>query len=105
MVSDYEVLQSKKVCGAPARRQLGHRSGDRELEQRTLAGRRAEIISLLGRLGTATAAELAGHLGISQQGIRQHLSLLQREALVQRSSDARGPGRPPAVYELNRERD
>lgn len=60
-----------------------------------------EILFQIKKRGGATIAELAGHLGISDEGTRQHLLRLERKGWVVRraSHDSGGrSGRPAATY-------
>ena len=66
---------------------------------------RGQIVTLLGRSGR-TVEELAWVLGFTDNGVRAHLAVLERDGLVrQRGSVRRGSGRgkPAYVYELTSE--
>ena len=58
------------------------------------------VLSLLLRLGEATAAELAESLGVSVQVTRRHLRGLEQEGFVEASPSAEGPGRPSNHWRL-----
>lgn len=70
------------------------------LEQREQGETRHSILDLLRRRGPMTASELSDALGVGAVGIRQHLALLERDALVHVSSVRRSVGRPSHLYEL-----
>src|SRR3712207_8058686 len=57
------------------------------------------ILALLRRSGL-TANELASELGLTHNGVRGHLAVLQREGLVREGGTRRGSTRPAVVYEL-----
>jgi len=68
---------------------------------KALSDTRREILRYLKHRGGATIAELATHLGISDEGTRQHLIQLERLGWVSRGEtrDAGGrSGRPASVY-------
>jgi DeoR family suf operon transcriptional repressor len=58
------------------------------------------VLSLLLRLGEATAADLAEALGVSVQVTRRHLRGLEDEGFVEASPSAEGPGRPSNHWRL-----
>lgn len=61
---------------------------------------RQEILEYLRRHGQATVRELAGALTMTATGVRQHLTVLERDGLV-RVKESRGRvGRPALVYSL-----
>jgi predicted ArsR family transcriptional regulator len=64
-----------------------------------LKGTRGRIIDLLRRSGL-TANELAARLGLTHNGIRGHLTVLQREGLVREGGSRRSGTRPAIIYEL-----
>lgn len=55
------------------------------MERKIPAQRRAEIRALLGRRGSASIAEIAGALGVSDSTVRRDLDELDREGTVRRS--------------------
>lgn len=59
---------------------------------------RREILQRLKLRGPATAGELAGALGLTVSGVRQHLSALESAGLVEHDRQAEGRGRPRHVY-------
>lgn len=70
------------------------------LETREQGQTRQEILDLLRRHGQMTASELSEALGIGAVGVRQHLALLERDALVCTVGVRRGVGRPSHLYAL-----
>ncbi|MFN2566469.1 MAG: helix-turn-helix transcriptional regulator [Gemmatimonadaceae bacterium] len=64
-----------------------------------LKGTRGKIIDLLRR-SSLTANELAARLGLTHNGVRGHLAVLQREGLVREGGSRRSGTRPAVVYEL-----
>ena len=70
------------------------------LDHREQGETREQILALLRRHGTMTAAELSDALGIGAVGVRQHLALLDRDGLVQTTGVRRGVGRPSHLYAL-----
>jgi predicted ArsR family transcriptional regulator len=66
---------------------------------------RQDILDLLRRRGQATVREIGDELGLTATGIRQHLTVLERDGLVA-SREARGHvGRPALVYRLTQQGD
>ena len=61
---------------------------------------RRAILTALKRAGPATAAELAGELGITVAAVRQQLHRLADDGLVRHHPDPDGRGRPVHRYEL-----
>ncbi len=61
---------------------------------------RREIIRHLQRLGEATVRELGQLLGLTSTGIRQHLTVLERDGLVTAREERGRVGRPTLVYSL-----
>lgn len=63
---------------------------------------RQAILMALKRRGAVTIVDLAEHVGISYEGIRQHMAQLELEGWVARrlQRDASGPGRPKARFQL-----
>ncbi|MBC8163524.1 MAG: transcriptional regulator [Roseiflexaceae bacterium] len=70
------------------------------LEHREQGETRQQILGLLRRRGPMTAAELSQALGIGAVGVRQHLALLERDALTHVRAVRRGVGRPSHLYAL-----
>jgi predicted ArsR family transcriptional regulator len=63
-------------------------------------GTRGRILVLLRRHGRRSAPQLAAQLGLSVVGVRRHLTTLERDGLVQASTEKPARGRPTAVYRL-----
>jgi predicted ArsR family transcriptional regulator len=63
---------------------------------------RGRIIALLRR-GASTVEELAAELGVTDNAVRAHLQLLEREGLIRASGSRQGPGagKPATTYELS----
>jgi predicted ArsR family transcriptional regulator len=66
---------------------------------------RQEILDYLRRCGHATVRELGEHLGLTSTGIRQHLTVLERDGLVEAAEERGHVGRPALVYRLTPEGD
>jgi len=62
---------------------------------------RQEILEYLQRRGGATVKELGRHLGLTSTGIRQHLTLLEKESLIKAREERGKVGRPALVYALS----
>jgi len=62
------------------------------------------MVGLL-RTGPRTVDELSAALGLTDNGVRQHLTVLERDGMVRQSGVRRGlgAGKPAAVYELHPE--
>jgi predicted ArsR family transcriptional regulator len=61
---------------------------------------RQQILDYLRRHGRATVKELDQHLGLTSTGVRQHLTVLEREGLVEAHEERGHVGRPALVYRL-----
>jgi predicted ArsR family transcriptional regulator len=61
---------------------------------------RQEILQYLQRNGRVTVKELGQLLGLTSTGIRQHLTVLERDGLVLAHEERGGVGRPTLVYSL-----
>jgi predicted ArsR family transcriptional regulator len=69
-------------------------------DERFFASTRGQIVTLLRR-GAGTVDELARALGLSDNGVRAHLSVLERDGLVrQRGVLHGGSGKPAYIYVL-----
>lgn len=73
------------------------------VERKEQGTTRQSILHLLRRQGQMTAAELGEALGIGAVGIRQHLTLLERDNLVAVLGLRRTIGRPSHLYGLTAE--
>jgi predicted ArsR family transcriptional regulator len=62
-------------------------------------GTRGRIVRLLRR-GDRTVGELAPILGLTPNGVRAHLAVLQRDGLVRRTGQVPGTRRPHDLYGL-----
>ena len=81
------------TAGAPAN------AGARSLVS-LLGEQRAAIVEHLRRVGDASVAELADHLGISEVAVRRHLGVLAEEELVAAETVGGARGRPASRYRL-----
>src|SRR6187401_2122068 len=72
-----------------------------------LSDTRREILLHIKHRGGATIAELAVHLGISDEGTRQHLIYLERcGCITRRGTGAAGKsGRPASIYHVRPQGD
>jgi predicted ArsR family transcriptional regulator len=61
---------------------------------------RQEILTYLRRNGEATVKELGDLLGLTSTGIRQHLTVLERDGLIAVRETRGRVGRPALVYSL-----
>lgn len=60
------------------------------------------ILEFIKRRGEATAAELAEHLGVTREGARQQLQLLEKEGWITRGAEqtGKGAGRPATAFQI-----
>lgn len=61
---------------------------------------RQDILDYLHRESRATVKDLAGVLGMTLTGVRQHLTVLERDGLVAAREERGRVGRPAYVYSL-----
>ena len=61
---------------------------------------RQEILDYLRRRGQATVKDLGGHLALTPTGIRQHLTVLERDGIIEAHEERGRVGRPALVYRL-----
>ncbi|HET9200080.1 MAG TPA: helix-turn-helix domain-containing protein [Dehalococcoidia bacterium] len=61
---------------------------------------RQQILDYLHRQGRATVKELGQQLSLTPTGIRQHLTVLERDGLLRASEERGRVGRPSLVYSL-----
>lgn len=61
---------------------------------------RQDILDYLRRRAEATVKELGEHLGLTSTGIRQHLTVLERDGLVEAREKRGQVGRPALAYRL-----
>lgn len=66
---------------------------------------RQQILEYLQRHGRATVKELGKLLGLTSTGIRQHLTVLERDGLVDAREERGRVGRPTLVYSLTDKAD
>jgi len=66
---------------------------------------RQRILEYLQRHGRATVKELASLLDLTSTGIRQHLTVLERDRLVDAREERGRVGRPTLVYSLTEKAD
>jgi predicted ArsR family transcriptional regulator len=66
---------------------------------------RQQILEYLQRQGRATVKELGRLLGLTSTGIRQHLTVLERDGLVDAHEERGRVGRPTLVYSLTEKAD
>jgi predicted ArsR family transcriptional regulator len=66
---------------------------------------RQQILEYLQRHGRATVKELGSLLGLTSTGIRQHLTVLERDGLVSAREERGRVGRPTLVYSLTEKAD
>jgi predicted ArsR family transcriptional regulator len=61
---------------------------------------RKDILGLLRGRGKATVKEIGDELGLTATGIRQHLTVLERDGLVEAHEERGHVGRPALAYRL-----
>ena len=66
---------------------------------------RQQILDYIRRQGRATVKDLDSFLSLSSTGVRQHLTVLEREGLVTAHEDRGRVGRPALVYKLTEKGD
>ncbi|MDQ3302429.1 MAG: helix-turn-helix domain-containing protein [Actinomycetota bacterium] len=74
-------------------------------DQQFFRSTRGRIVTLLRRSGR-TVEDLAGELGLTNNGVRAHLATLERDGVVRQRGSVRrgsGGGKPAYVYELTPE--
>ena len=62
---------------------------------------RQQILDFLREHGQATVKGLAEHLGLTATGIRQHLTVLERDGLIEARHERGHVGRPALVFRLS----
>ena len=70
-----------------------------------LQSTRQQILEYMQRHGRATVKELGELLGLTSTGIRQHLTVLERDGLVDAREERGRVGRPTLVYSLTDKAD
>ena len=63
---------------------------------------RQEILDYLRRLGHATVRDLGAHLGLTATGIRQHLTVLERDGMIEAHEERGRVGRPVGALQPRR---
>ena len=66
---------------------------------------RQQILDYIRRQGRATVKDLDSFLSLTSTGVRQHLTVLEREGLVTAHEDRGRVGRPALVYKLTEKGD
>ena len=66
---------------------------------------RQQILDYIRRQGRATVKDLDSFLDLTSTGVRQHLTVLERERLVTAHEDRGRVGRPALVYKLTEKGD
>lgn len=66
---------------------------------------RQQILDYLRQHARATVKELDAHLSLTSTGVRQHLTVLEREGLVEAHEERGHVGRPALVYRLTEQGD
>lgn len=67
----------------------------------TVQATRQDILDHLRAHGRATVKELGETLGLTATGIRQHLTVLERDGLIEAREERGHVGRPALVYRLS----
>jgi len=71
------------------------------MTSKTPADSRRLIMQFIKRQGDATAGEVAEHLGMTREGARQQLQVLEEEGWISRSErPAEGAGRPAVTFQI-----
>lgn len=73
---------------------------DGDMNAKARRSGRDRVLFLLKTKGPRTAGQLAKRLGVTTMGVRQHLSILQGEGLVDYIDKRRKVGRPARVWQL-----
>ncbi len=66
---------------------------------------RKQILDYLRRHSRATVKDLGALLGLTSTGIRQHLTVLERDGLIEAHEERGHVGRPALVYQLTEQGD
>jgi len=66
---------------------------------------RQQILDYLRQHARATVKDLDAHLSLTSTGVRQHLTVLEREGLVEAHEERGHVGRPALVYRLTEQGD
>jgi predicted ArsR family transcriptional regulator len=68
---------------------------------RFMQATRQDILDYLRRHTECTVRQLGEHLGLTSTGIRQHLTVLERDGLIEAREERGRVGRPALVYRLS----
>ena len=68
-------------------------------DRRFLSTTRGQVVTLLSR-SARTVEELAAALGVTDNAVRSHLSVLERDGLVRQHGVRRSGGKPAYVYDV-----
>jgi predicted ArsR family transcriptional regulator len=71
-------------------------------DRRFLSTTRGQVVTLLSR-AARTVEELADALGVTDNAVRSHLSVLERDGLVRQHGVRRSGGKPAYVYDVTPE--
>jgi predicted ArsR family transcriptional regulator len=74
-------------------------------ERAFMQATRQQIVDYLRREHSATVKELASYLGLTSTGVRQHLTVLERDGLIAADEERGSVGRPALVYRLSEQGD
>lgn len=97
-------LLCKLVCSGTLRTTSRRRGLTTRWDQKFFASTRGRIVTLLRCTGR-TVEELARALGLTDNGVRSHLAILERDGIVRQHGTVShdGSGKPAYVYELTPE--
>jgi predicted ArsR family transcriptional regulator len=68
-------------------------------DRRFLSTTRGQVVTLLSR-AARTVEELAAALGVTDNAVRSHLSVLERDGLVRQHGVRRSGGKPAYIYDV-----
>ena len=71
-------------------------------KEQFLDSSRGRIVAILQR-GGSTADEIAAELGVTAAGVRAHITTMERDGIVRRTTRRAGATRPSQVFELTPE--
>lgn len=75
-------------------------AASRVMSSEPVTSTREAALTILLRLGQATAGTMASQLGVSVQAMRRHLRSLEQEGLVESPCNTTGLGRPSNLWRL-----
>ena len=76
-----------------------------EFTSKAMQATRQQILDFIRRQGRATVKDLDGFLHLTPTGVRQHLTVLEREGLITAHEERGRVGRPALVYKLTEKGD